>query len=225
MFGFGPTFADRGDAGRQLADALQEQAHANPIVMALPRGGVPVAFEVARRLDAPLDLLIVRKIGAPGQPEYGIGAVVDTKEPHVVVNEEAARNFSIPPGYLATERDHQLSEIQRRHRMYFGEDEPRDHDHSGRDVILIDDGIAVGVSIRAGIHALKQMGVASICIAVPVAPRDVVESLRDEVDEIVCLSAPERLQAVGAHYGDFTQTTDQEVVRLLKEARKFGKAP
>lgn len=223
MFGLGPTFLDRCDAGRQLARALQAQSLENIVVMALPRGGVPVAFEVAERLDAPLDLLIVRKIGAPGQPEYGIGAVVDTKEPHVVVNEEALRDLKVPPGYLATERDHKLAEIERRHRMYFGEDEPRDHDHSGRNVILVDDGIAVGVSIRAAIYALRRLRVASIRIAVPVAPRQVVDRLREEVDEIICLSAPERLQAVGAHYGDFSETTDQEVVRLLKAARKFGR--
>lgn len=221
MFGSNPTFADREDAGRQLAEAIQTFALRDPVIMALPRGGVPVAFEVARRLGASLDLLIVRKIGAPGHPEYGIGAVVDGKEPHVVVSEEAARHFHIPPGYLATERDHQLAEIERRHRMYFGDDEPQAHDHSGRDVVLVDDGIANGVSIRAGIHALKEMGVGSIRVAVPVAPRDFLEALRNEVDDIICLSAPERLDAVSVHYADFSETTDQEVVRLLKEARRL----
>jgi len=221
MFGSEPTFSDREDAGRQLAEAMQAAPLKDPIVMALPRGGVPVAFQVAQRLGAPLDLLIVRKIGAPGHPEYGIGAVVDTKEPHVIVNEEAARKFRIPPGYLATEREHQLAEIERRHRIYFGEDEPEAHDHAGRDVILIDDGIANGGSIRAGIHALKEMGVGSIRLAVPVAPRDLLDALRDEVDEIVCLSAPEHLDAISQHYDDFSETTDQDVVRLLKEARRL----
>ncbi|WP_246617512.1 phosphoribosyltransferase [Rhizobium populisoli] len=223
MFGSKPTFSDREDAGRQLAEAMLAHPMHDPVVMALPRGGVPVAFEVAQRLGIPLDLLIVRKIGAPGHPEYGIGAVVDGKEPHVVISEEAARHFHIPPGYIATERDHQVAEIERRHRMYFGEDEPEQHDHSGRDIILVDDGIANGGSIRAGIHALKEMGVGTIRIAVPVAPRDLLETLKEEVDEIVCLSAPERLEAVSRHYGDFSETTDQDVVRLLKEARRVNR--
>ncbi|SMF08958.1 Phosphoribosyl transferase domain-containing protein [Xaviernesmea oryzae] len=223
MFASGPVFSDREDAGRQLAEAMQAAPLKDPVVVALPRGGVPVAFEVAQRLGAPLDLLIVRKIGAPGHPEYGIGAVVDGKEPHVIVNEAAARQFHIPPGYLAAEREHQLAEIERRHRMYFGEDQPEDHDHAGRDVILVDDGIANGGSIRAGIHALKEMAVGSIRLAVPVAPRDLLEELREEVDDIVCLSAPERLEAVSLHYGDFTETTDQDVVRLLKEARRLAR--
>jgi putative phosphoribosyl transferase len=223
MFGSKPIFSDRADAGRQLAEAMQAHPLRDPVVMALPRGGVPVAFEVAQRLGMPLDLLIVRKIGAPGNPEYGIGAVVDGREPHVVISEEAARHFHVPPGYIATERAHQIAEIERRHRMYFGEDEPEKHDHSGRDIILVDDGIANGGSIRAGIHALKDMGVGTIRVAVPVAPREVVEALEQEVDEIVCLSAPERLDAVSQHYGDFSETTDQEVVRLLHEARRFNR--
>lgn len=223
MFGLSPTFIDREDAGRRLAEAMRATMPPNPILMALPRGGVPVAFEVAQRLGLPLDLLIVRKIGAPGHPEYGIGAVVDGREPHVIVDEDAARRFHVPPGYLAAEREHQLAEIERRHRMYFGEDEPSEHDHTGRDVILIDDGIANGVSIRAGIHALKDMGVASIRIAVPVAPRQLLESLKEEVDDIVCLSAPDRLEAVSLHYRDFRETTDQDVVRLLKEAHRLSR--
>ncbi len=214
------TFSDRQDAGRRLAEALHSKPFAHPVIVALPRGGVPVAFEIAQRLGAPLDLLIVRKIGAPGHPEFGIGAVVDGKEPHVVVSEEAARHFHLPPGYLAGERDHQLAEIERRHRMYFGDDEPEAHDYAGRQVVLVDDGIANGVSIRAGVEALKEMGVGSITIAVPVAPREVVERLRQDVDDVVCLHAPDRLDAVSPHYTDFSQVVDQDVVRLLNEARE-----
>ena len=221
MFGLNPTFSDREDAGRQLADAMDMAPLHDPVVIALPRGGVPVAFEVAQRLGLPLDLLIVRKIGAPGHPEYGIGAVVDGREPHVVISEKAARHFHIPPGYIATEMDHQIAEIERRHRMYFGEDEAEEHDHTGRDIILVDDGIANGGSIRAGIRALKDMGAGTIRVAVPVAPRELLESLRDEVDEIVCLNAPEHMEAVSQHYRDFSETTDQDVVRLLKEARRL----
>jgi putative phosphoribosyl transferase len=219
MSGSQLTFSDREDAGRRLAEALQAKQLVNPVVVALPRGGVPVAFEVAQRLGASLDILIVRKIGAPGHPEIGIGAVVDGKEPHVVVSEEAARHFHLPPGYLAGERDHQLAEIRRRHRMYLGEDEGEAHDQSGREVVLVDDGIAVGVSIRAAVQALKALGVASIHVAVPVAPRSVLEILRQEVDEVTCLVAPERLEAVSLFYEDFSEVSDQEVIRLLKEAR------
>lgn len=223
MFGRNPSFSNREDAGRQLVDAMQASLLREPVVIALPRGGVPVGFEVAQRLGVPLDLLIVRKISAPGHPEFGIGAVVDAKDPHLILSEEAVRQFRIPPGYIATERDSQLAEIERRHRIYFGEDEPTVHDHAGRDIILVDDGIANGASIRAAIHALRQMRVGKIRLAVPVGPRDIIDQLAQEVDEVVCLSAPERFKAVSHHYGDFTQTTDQDVVRLLRESRRLDR--
>ncbi len=216
-----PTFVDRRDAGRRLAEALRQVPLGDPLVMALPRGGVPVAFEIAQRLGLPLDLLIVREIVAAGHPEHRIGAVVDGKEPYVFVSEEAARRFRLPPGYLATERAHQLAEIERCHRIYFGEDEPENHDHVGRDIVLVDDGIAHGGTIRAAIKALRGMGVMSLRVAVPVAPRGVLEDLENEVDGIICLSAPEQVDAVGKYYADFIETADQDIVHLLTQARRL----
>ncbi|MDE1157537.1 MAG: phosphoribosyltransferase family protein [Neorhizobium sp.] len=219
-----PIFQDRADAGVKLAEAVSEAGLsdlADPILIALPRGGVPVAFAMAHRLGLPMDVLIVRKMRAPGDPEIGIGAVVDGRIPRVVITEEAVRGLSLPPGYLDTERHHQIAEVERRHRMYFGEDAPDAHDHQGRDAIIVDDGIANGGSIRAAIEAVRAMGVASVRIAVPVAPARLVTTLGDEVDDVVCLSPVDNFSAVGAFYADFSETPDQEVMQLLKEARRL----
>jgi putative phosphoribosyl transferase len=218
-----PEFADRSQAGRQLADVLQGKLLSQAIIVALPRGGVPVGFEMAQRLGLPLDLLIVAKIGAPGHPEFGIGAVADGPEPHVVIDEQAARRFPLPPGYLDTEMRHQLAEVERRHRMYFGEDQAEDHDFRGHDIVLVDDGIANGGSIFAGIEALKHMGAGRIVVAVPVASQRLVEELRQHVAEVICLSSPQDLEAVSLHYDDFTQTTDQQVVDFLRQARNLDR--
>jgi predicted phosphoribosyltransferase len=219
------TFADRSDAGRQLAEALQtseslSSIDGDPVVVALPRGGVPVAFEVAQRLGLHLDLLIVRRIGAPGYPDIGIGAVVDARQPLVHIDEASLRGFPLPPGYLDTERQHQISEVDRHHRMYFGEDHADEHDFSGRHVILIDDGISDGGPMEAAIHALRQLSVKTITVAVPVASQDTLDALAGTVDDIVCLSAVPMFGDIGEHYEDFAETTDQDVVRLLKEARR-----
>jgi putative phosphoribosyl transferase len=217
------VFADRSDAGRRLSEAMQVGRLSDPVIVALSTGGVPVAFEIAQRLGIPLDLLIIREIAAPGHPEHGIGAVVDGKEPCLLVDEKAARQFRLPPGYLDTEWHHQLAEVERRHRMYFGEDEPQDHDYKGRDIILVDDAISGIASIRAGIQALRRTQVGSIFLVVPVAPSDLLEELRSQVDDIVCLSTPARLDTVSDHYAAFDDPSDQEVVRLLKEARQLGR--
>jgi putative phosphoribosyl transferase len=210
-------FTDRRDAGRKLAAELQTYARAKPLILALPRGGAPVGFEVAQALGAPLDLLIVRKIGAPSNPEYGIGAVVDGAEPQVVLNDDAMRMAAPSKRYVEAETKRQLAEIERRRAVYLGERKaisPR-----GKTVIVVDDGIATGGTMRAALRALKKAGAAKIVLAVPVAPQDVLESLRAEADEIVCLSAPQDFQAVGFHYADFAQTSDDEVVSLLAAAR------
>ena len=162
MFGPNPVFADRRDAGRRLAAALRGYARENPLVLALPRGGVPVGYEVARELGAPLDLVFVRKIGAPAQPELGLGAVVD-------------------------------------------------------------DGIATGGTVRAVLRALARLGPRRLVLAVPVAPRDSIRSLRAEADEVVCLATPEPFYAVGAHYDDFAQTEDRDVIELLAMARGIAR--
>jgi putative phosphoribosyl transferase len=211
-----PKFADRRDAGRQLATALRPLQMKDPLVLALPRGGVPVAVEVARALGAPLDLLLVRKLGAPGHAEYGIGALVDGDNPQLVLNEDAMRIIAPSPEYVEAEKQRQLVELERRRTRYFGDRQPlpiRD-----RTVILVDDGIATGGTVRVALRALRSSGAAEIILAVPVAPSDTLAALRAEADRTVCLEMPEPFLAVGNHYTDFAQTSDDEVIALLREA-------
>jgi putative phosphoribosyl transferase len=211
------NFADRADAGRQLARRLLPYKSANPVVLALPRGGVPVAFEVARALEAPLDLVLVRKIGAPGHLEFGLGAVVDGAHPEIVLNEEAMDQLDVPPRYIEEEAARQLQEIERRRQHYLAGRSPIDV--QGRMAIVIDDGIATGGTVRAALKGLARAHPARLVLAVPVAPRDTIARLQDEADEVICLMTPEPFYAVGAHFDDFTQTTDEEVIDLLDRAR------
>jgi putative phosphoribosyl transferase len=217
MFAQQPEFTDRRDAGRRLAAALAHLAPAHPLVLALPRGGVPVAFEVARALDAELDLLIVRKLGAPGHAELGIGAVVDGADPHLVLNEEVVRQVNPPPRYVRDELHRQLAEIERRRHAYLGDAAPVSPE--GRTVIVVDDGIATGGTIRAALDGVRKSRPKWLVLAVPVAPSMTLAALRSACDEIVCLAEPEPFFAVGAHYRTFDQTSDDEVVRLLHDAR------
>ncbi len=210
------VFADRRDAGRQLAAALERFKDEHPLVLALPRGGVPVAFEVAQALDAPLDVALVRKIGAPGHAELGLGAVVEGEDPQMILNEEVVRLVRPKPGYLQSEKTRQLQELERRRRLYRdGRPAPA---VEGRTVVVVDDGIATGGSAKAVLRALSARRAEKLVLAVPVAPADTLEALASEADEIVCLAAPEPFFAVGEHYEDFAQTTDEEVVRLLERA-------
>ena len=220
MFREAPEFVDRADAGRRLATALAHLKPARPLVLALPRGGVPVAYEVAQALGAELDVLLVRKIGAPGQPELGLGAVVDGSDPQVVWNEDAIRLIRPSHQYLAAETRRELAEIERRRRIYFGDESA--HATNGRVVIIVDDGIATGGTIRSALRAVRRTDPAGLVLAVPVAPRDAVASLAREADEIVCLATPEPFYAVGLHYADFSQTTDDEVKALLARARAMA---
>jgi putative phosphoribosyl transferase len=221
MFGPNPVFADRRDAGRRLAAALRGYARENPLVLALPRGGVPVGYEVARELGAPLDLVFVRKIGAPAQPELGLGAVVDGDDPQLVVNEDVVREVRPPPGYVEAEARRQLAEIERRRQLYRGGRPPEPV--ANRTVIVVDDGIATGGTVRAVLRALARLGPRRLVLAVPVAPRDSIRSLRAEADEVVCLATPEPFYAVGAHYDDFAQTEDRDVIELLAMARGIAR--
>jgi predicted phosphoribosyltransferase/dienelactone hydrolase len=211
------VFDDRVDAGRKLAARLLKYKDQNPVVLGVPRGGVPVAFEVARALDAPLDVIIVRKLGAPGESELGIGAVVDGDHPETILNREVMSALRVSRDYLQREIHNQLKEIHRRNQVYRS-GRPR-IELKDRTVIVVDDGIATGGSIRAALRGIRQQAPKKVILAVPVGPPDTIESMRDEVDEVVCLSTPSMFFGIGEFYLDFHQLADAEVIRLLELAR------
>jgi putative phosphoribosyl transferase len=208
-------FADRRAAGRALAQVLAEKSLIAPVVLGLPRGGVPVAAEIARALGAPLDIVLVRKIGVPFQPELAAAAVVDGGDPQVVTNDDVVRLAGVTPGDLAAGAKRELAEIERRRDVYL-----RGRARvplKGRTIILVDDGIATGASVRAALRALRQKEPKALILAVPVAPFEAVDALRREVDEVVCLRMPDPFFAIGLHYVDFHQVGDDEVVKLLAD--------
>ena len=208
-------FADRRAAGRQLAARLHHLRQTEPLILALPRGGVPVGFEIARELDAPLDVLLVRKIGVPWQPELALGAVVDGTDPQVLINEGLASELAVARSYITSETARQLGEIERRRKVYLGDKEPPAL--ARRTVIIVDDGIATGSTVRTALRAVRKAGAQRIVLAVPVAPEDTIAELRAEVDEIVCLASPSPFIAVGMHYARFPQLSDDDVVALLRD--------
>ena len=211
------VFADRVEAGRKLAARLLKYKDQQPVVLGVPRGGVPVAFEVARALNAPLDVIIVRKLGAPGEPELGVGAVVDGDHPETILNQELVSVLRVSHAYLEREISNQLKEIHRRNLLYRAGGvrvELKD-----RTVIVVDDGIATGGSIRAALRGIRRQMPKKVVLAVPVAPADTLAALRDEVDEVVCLSTPSMFFGIGEFYVDFHQLADSEVIRLLELAR------
>jgi len=211
-------FKDRKQAGKKLAEALLKYKAETPVILAIPRGGVPVAYEVAIALDAPLDIVVVRKLGAPGQPELGIGAVVDGDHPQGVLNEEIMAELAVSQDYLDREVARQLKEIRRRQEAYRGG--RASEKIEGRTVIVIDDGIATGGSMRAALRGVRRSNPKRLVMAVPVAPTETIESLRPEVDDVVCLSTPEFFAAIGEFYEDFGQTSDKEVTELLDAAQR-----
>jgi putative phosphoribosyl transferase len=212
-------FRNRAEAGRRLAQRLMTYATRHPVVLALPRGGVPVAFEVARALRAPLDLIFVRKIGAPGHAEFGLGAIVDGAHPQVVLNEETVDRLHVPPRYIREEAERQLREIERRREHYMAGRPPIDV--AGWVAIVVDDGIATGGTVQAALKSLSRARPARLILAVPVAPADTIGRLRAEADDVICLMTPEPFYAVGEHYDDFRQTSDREVTTLLDEAQRW----
>jgi putative phosphoribosyl transferase len=208
-------FTDRRAAGRALGAKLAALQLSDPVVLALPRGGVPVAVEVALVLHAPIDLVFVRKIGLPNQPELAVAAVVDGGAAEIVINNDVAISADVADAYIDDETDVALVEIERRRKLYL-----QGRTRVGleaRELVLVDDGIATGASIRAAIAALRRKAPKRLILAVPVAPQDVLDALYDQVDDIICLSIPHPFYAVGEHYRDFHQLQDDEVVRLLKE--------
>ncbi len=210
-------FGDRADAGRQLAQYLAEYAHERkPIVLALPRGGVPVAYEVAKALNAPLDVYIVRKLGVPGHEELAMGAVAS--DGSYVVDESTIGLAGVTlEGFNAT-LARELAELRRRETVYRG-DRP-EPELAGKSVILVDDGLATGASMYAAISALRQRKPAEIAVAVPVAPIETCRSLQRCADRVFCPNLPENFGAVGYYYADFAQTGDDEVRRLLERAAR-----
>lgn len=213
-----PRLLDRRQAGLVLAEAVRARAPRPPVVvMALPRGGVPVAAEIARALQAPLELLLVRKIGAPWQRELAVAAVVDGDPPDLVVDEETRAATGTTADWIRSQSEVELREIARRRGVYLRGRAPPDVE--GATVIVVDDGIATGTTVRAALKALRRRRPARLMLAVPVAPAETLAALRDEVDDIVCLSTPSPFHAIGLHYVDFHQLDDDEVVALLEAAR------
>lgn len=211
-------FTDRRQAGRALVEALRPLWPHDPIVLALPRGGVPVGYEIAMAFHAPLEPLLARKIGAPGHEEFALGAVIDGPEPQWISDAEMLAQFQPPADWFETQIQRQLAEIERRRLLYFGTRTPTPL--RGRAVVLVDDGIATGSTALVSLQALRRQEVGRRLLAVPVAPVESLERLKPWTDELVCLLTPSPFRAVGLHYRDFAQTSDQEVVELLSKARE-----
>jgi putative phosphoribosyl transferase len=214
-------FTDRSDAGRRLAARLAPYENRHPVVLAMPRGGVPVAAEIAAALEAPLDLVFVRKIGVPFQPELAMGAIVDGETPIIVRNESVIRMAGVSEAQFTTVCEAELAELERRRRVYLGDRKPIDIAH--RIVIVVDDGIATGASTRAVLRGLRAREPSEIVLAVPVAPTDRIESLASDADIIVCLESHMDFTAIGYFYRDFAQVSDAEVIETLARFRDESK--
>lgn len=213
-------FKNRSHAGQRLAEELRHFAgRPNVLVLGLPRGGVPVAFEVAKALGAPLDVFLVRKLGVPGHEELAMGAIASGGTR--VLNEDVTQALEIPDRVIDAVAAREQQELERRERLYRG-DRPRP-DFRGRTVILVDDGLATGASMRAAVEALRAQNPGRIVVAVPTAAPEICQSFEEVVDEIICTSTPQPFFGVGNWYEDFSQTSDEEVRDLLEEALVFSR--
>jgi putative phosphoribosyl transferase len=211
-------FADRMEAGEALARRLLHLKDKDPAVFGLARGGVPVGFQIAVALSAPLDAVLVRKIGAPYHEELAIGAIADAPQPEVVLNDSVIEQLDVPKRYIQRVMDRELSEIARRKQLYFrnrSRVDPR-----GKTAIVVDDGIATGATMLAALRAIRRQGPARLVLAVPVAAPETLARLRSEIDESICLYQPEWLGGIGAFYRDFSQVSDEEVIDLLERATR-----
>jgi len=207
-------FQDRQQAGRKLAEELLKLKLVNPVVLALPRGGVPVAAEIAGALNAPLDIVIVRKVGAPGNPELAVAAIVDGDPPDIVLNREMVEVYGLDDSDLRALVARERPELERRKLVY--RSGRRSPSTEGKTVVLVDDGAATGTTMKVAIRALQRRSPREIVVALPVAPPEVVVDLAREANRVVCLSQPVRFFALGHHYHDFPQLSDEEVVNTLQ---------
>jgi putative phosphoribosyl transferase len=209
------VFLNRVEAGKKLAAALKG-VDKNAIVFAVPRGGVLVGFEVADALNIPLDVIITKKIGAPENPELAIGAVAE--DGTYLLDDNVVKMLGVPQSYIEAEVQRKKNEIKRRLKTYRG-DVPNS-EIAGRQVILVDDGVATGSTLKAALRSLQKRGAKTVTVAVPVGPVDTIHELKREADKVVCLSTPDPFYAIGEFYEDFEQTTDEEVIDLLQLSRK-----
>jgi putative phosphoribosyl transferase len=209
-------FHDRQEAGRKLAAELAKLQLQDPIVLALPRGGVPVAAEVAKTLKAPLDLILVRKVGSPGNPELAVAAIVDGDPADVVLNRDVVEAYSLADDELRVLIAKERPELERRRAAYRGGQKPLSVD--GKSVIIVDDGAATGTTMKVAIRALKRRSPREIIVALPVAPPETLTELACEADWTVCLSEPTQFRALSQHYLNFPQLSDADVLTILKEA-------
>jgi putative phosphoribosyl transferase len=212
-------FSDRIDAGKRLASTLKKLTFKDGIVLAIPRGGVVVGFEIAQALKLPLDVIIPRKVGAPNNPELAIGAM--TEDGTIILDSNLVAYLGVTKEYIRDESERQKLEIKRRLKVY-RQDLPYPS-LKGLDVIIVDDGIATGSTMKAALASVKNRGAFSVTIAIPVGPPSTIEELKRVADNVVSLFTPEYFQAIGQFYADFSQTTDQEVIQLLEKGREFGR--
>jgi putative phosphoribosyl transferase len=211
-------FSDRLDAGKRLLERLPETDRKNTVVIALPRGGVPVGAVIAEGLGVPLDVILVRKVGAPMQPELAVAAVTDGKDMQITVNEAIKAELGLDDADIEELARKQLPEIERRREAYYEGREPTPL--AGKTVIVVDDGVATGATMNSALRLIRKQKPARLILALPVAPADTIGQLAAHADDVVCLDTPTPFYAVGAHFADFTQVDDAEVVRLLRESRR-----
>lgn len=216
-------FENRIKAGEALVPKLQLFASSNAVVYALPRGGVPVAAPVAKGIKAPLSLLFVKKIGAPGHRELAIGAIVDGEEPTQILHNDVVNSLQVSERYISVESEAALNEIELRRALYSGlyaRVTPKD-----KVAIVVDDGLATGASMQAAIKALRQQGAKRVIVAIPVAPSDTIKKLKALADDVICLDAPASFWSVGEHYREFPQLTDADVMEILNQHLGNGEEP